>query len=146
MRAKPRGERVSRSGLGRLRRGGAFAAAGALILAAVAACGNGGGSTGGGSASANGFKPAAQTGGPLTVWVDSDRLQAAKLYQQQHPEVKMNIVTYDGDANGSNYLQTKVEPVQPHPRRVAGRRVLLAEQRGVLGRAGRASSRRSTRA
>ncbi|MGH6655317.1 MAG: ABC transporter substrate-binding protein [Actinocrinis sp.] len=109
MRAKPRAERASRSGLGRLRRGGAFAAAGALILAALAACGNGGGSTtGGGSGGADGFKPAAQSNGPLTVWVDSDRLQAAKLYQTQHPEVKMKIVTYDGDANGSNYLQTKV--------------------------------------
>ncbi len=108
MRAIPRAERASRPGLGRLRRGGAVAVAGALILAALAACGNGSGSTGGGSKGADGFKPAAQTNGPLTVWVDSDRLQAAQLYQKQHPELKMNIVTYDGDANGSNYLQTKV--------------------------------------
>ncbi len=52
--------------------------------------------------------PLPQTGGTLTVWVDSDRLAAAQLYQREHPSVKMKIVTYDGDANGSNYLQTKV--------------------------------------
>ena len=55
-----------------------------------------------------GFTEAPQTGGTLTVWVDSTRLAAAQLYQKEHPSVKMNIVTYDGDANGSNYLQTKV--------------------------------------
>lgn len=79
---------------------------GALVLAAASACGNGGGS-GGGSVS-DGFTQAAQTGGTLTVWVDSDRLPAAQLYQKENPSVKMDIVTYDGDANGSNYLQTKV--------------------------------------
>jgi multiple sugar transport system substrate-binding protein len=49
-----------------------------------------------------------QTGGQITVWVDSTRLAAAQQYQKQNPSVPMNIVTYDGDANGSNYLQTKV--------------------------------------
>ncbi len=84
-----------------------LAAAGTFALAAVTACGGSGtGSTGTGAQ--NGFTPAAQTGGTLTVWVDSTRLQAAQLYQKQHPDVKMNIVSYDGDANGSNYLQTKV--------------------------------------
>lgn len=79
---------------------------GALVLAAASACGNGGG--GGGGTVTDGFTQAAQTGGTLTVWVDSDRLPAAQLYQKEHPSVKMSIVTYDGDANGSNYLQTKV--------------------------------------
>ncbi|WP_086863370.1 ABC transporter substrate-binding protein, partial [Amycolatopsis lexingtonensis] len=74
------------------------------VLAAVTACGNGGTGTGAQSE----FQPAPQTGGPLTVWVDSTRLPAAQLYQKQHPAVQLNIVTYDGDANGSNYLQTKV--------------------------------------
>ncbi|MCO1580388.1 ABC transporter substrate-binding protein [Crossiella sp. SN42] len=64
----------------------------ALVLAATA-CGNGGGT-------------AAQQA--LTVWVDSTRLAAAQLYQKQNPSVPMDIVTYDGGANGSNYLQTKV--------------------------------------
>ncbi|WP_042391691.1 extracellular solute-binding protein [Streptacidiphilus carbonis] len=77
----------------------------ALTLGAATACGGGSGGTAGGTAS---FKPAAQGDGPITVWVDATRLAAAKLYQQQNPQVKMKIVTYDGDANGSNYLQTKV--------------------------------------
>ena len=46
---------------------------------------------------------------PITVWADSTRLPAVQLYQKEHPNVKMNIVTYDGDANGSTYLQTKVQ-------------------------------------
>ena len=80
-----------------------LALAAALVLAVVTACS--GGST---TANQNGFHPVAQTGGTLTVWVDSDRLAAAKLYQREHPSVPMKIVSYDGDANGSNYLQTKV--------------------------------------
>ena len=28
--------------------------------------------------------------------------------REAHPNVKLNIVTYDGDANGSSYLQTKM--------------------------------------
>ncbi|MFC5663819.1 ABC transporter substrate-binding protein [Kitasatospora misakiensis] len=85
------------------RRTGLAVVAGALVMAVVAACGSGG--TAG---SAGSFHPVEQTGGTLTVWVDSTRLAAAKLYQQQHPEVTMDIVTYDGDANGSGYLRTKV--------------------------------------
>ena len=52
---------------------------------------------------------AAQSSGPLTVWVDSTRVPAAQAYEKAHPSVKLNIVTYDGDANGSNTLQTKVD-------------------------------------
>ena len=66
----------------------------ALVLAVVTACG--GGDTG------------SSTDGTLTVWVDATRMAAAKLYQKTHPSVPMKIVSYDGDANGSNYLQTKV--------------------------------------
>lgn len=75
-----------------------------LVLTGVTACDAGGGSGG----SAKGFHPVKQTGGPLTVWVDSTRLPAATLYQRQHPEMKLEIVDYDGEANGSNYLRTKV--------------------------------------
>ncbi|CAM3576467.1 ABC transporter substrate-binding protein [Kibdelosporangium persicum] len=73
----------------------------ALLLSA---CGSGGGAV----STRNEFKPVEQTGGKVTVWVDSTRLAAAQLYQKQHPSVPMEIVTYDGNANGSNYLQTKV--------------------------------------
>lgn len=78
----------------------------ALVLGVVAGCGSGGGGTAGGGQ--NGFQPVQQTGGQITVWVDSTRMAAAQLYQKQNPSVSMNIVSYDGDANGSNYLQTKV--------------------------------------
>ncbi|WP_408996507.1 hypothetical protein [Streptomyces europaeiscabiei] len=66
---------------------------------------------GGGATATNskdGFNQVPQKSGALTAWVDSTWLAAAKLYQQ-HPDVKLDIVTYDGDANGSNYLQTKVQ-------------------------------------
>jgi ABC-type glycerol-3-phosphate transport system substrate-binding protein len=77
---------------------------GVVALSAVAACGGHGGT---GSTRGGGQK-VPQTEGPLTVWVDSTRLAAAKLYQKSHPAAKLNIVTYDGDADGSHYLQTKV--------------------------------------
>ncbi|MGW7427069.1 ABC transporter substrate-binding protein [Streptomyces sp. NPDC054813] len=72
----------------------------------VAGCGGGGGT---GTTAKDGFPQVPQTKGALTVWVDATRLDAAKLYEKLHPGVKLNIVTYDGDANGSNYLQTKVQ-------------------------------------
>ncbi|WP_043665176.1 ABC transporter substrate-binding protein [Streptomyces xylophagus] len=77
----------------------------AVVVTAATACG--GGSTG--TSSKDGFNQVPQKNGTLTVWADSTRLAAAKLYQKLHPDVKLNIVTYDGDANGSNYLQTKVQ-------------------------------------
>ncbi|MER7927188.1 MULTISPECIES: ABC transporter substrate-binding protein [unclassified Streptomyces] len=77
----------------------------ATLVATATACGGGTTATN----SKDGFNQVAQKSGALTVWVDSTRLAAAKLYQKLHPDVKLNIVTYDGDANGSNYLQTKVQ-------------------------------------
>ncbi|GAA4491420.1 extracellular solute-binding protein [Actinoallomurus oryzae] len=101
MTAKVRADGARRSGKARGR--AALALGGVIALAALTACGNGGT-----SGTPQSFKRARQTGGPVTVWVDSTRLAAAQTYQKRHPSVKMNIVTYDGDANGSNYLQTKV--------------------------------------
>jgi ABC-type glycerol-3-phosphate transport system substrate-binding protein len=96
----------------RLRRSSLRAAftvgAAALLAAAVSGCGHGSSSTGSSSGGKYGFKEAAQTSGPLTVWVDSSRVPAAQAYKKAHPSVKLDIVTYDGDANGSNTLQTKV--------------------------------------
>ncbi|WIY01044.1 extracellular solute-binding protein [Amycolatopsis mongoliensis] len=94
----------ARGSSGRRRRYAGLVVGVAAVLAAVTACGNGGS----GSGAQGGFQPVQQTGGKITVWVDSTRLPAAQLYQKQHPSVQMDIVTYDGDANGSNYLQTKV--------------------------------------
>ncbi len=82
----------------------------ALVAAALSACGGGGGSSGGSSGGTkDGFTQAAQSAGTLTVWVDSTRAPAAQAYQKAHPNVKMDIVTYDGDANGADTLQTKVD-------------------------------------
>lgn len=86
------------------RRSALLACCVATVVTATA-CGGGGIST----TSKDGFNQVPQKDGALTVWVDSTRLAAAKLYQKQHPNVKMNIVSYDGNANGSNYLQTKVQ-------------------------------------
>lgn len=45
----------------------------------------------------------------ITVWTDSTRLDAVKQYQAANPDIKMDVVTYDGGADGSTYLQTKVQ-------------------------------------
>jgi ABC-type glycerol-3-phosphate transport system substrate-binding protein len=62
------------------------------------------------SAGSTAFKPVKQdTSAAITVWTDSTRLPEVKQYKKLHPDVKMNIVTYDGGADGSTYLQTKVQ-------------------------------------
>ncbi|WP_033220487.1 ABC transporter substrate-binding protein [Kitasatospora phosalacinea] len=91
----------------RARRGAALLVGCTTALAlALTACSSGGA---GARTSKDGFAQVAQADGALTVWVDATRMAAAKQYQQLHPEVKLDIVSYDGDANGSNYLQTKVQ-------------------------------------
>ncbi|WP_328676106.1 ABC transporter substrate-binding protein [Streptomyces sp. NBC_00343] len=56
------------------------------------------------------FKPVAQkASSQITVWADSTRLPSVQAYQKSHPDVKMKIVTYDGGADGSTYLQSKVQ-------------------------------------
>jgi ABC-type glycerol-3-phosphate transport system substrate-binding protein len=74
----------------------------AAALAVVAGVGASGGQ-------AAGTRHVARAAAPqITVWVDSVRLPAAKLYVKTHPKVKVHIVTYDGDANGSGTLKTKI--------------------------------------
>ncbi|CCK26023.1 solute-binding lipoprotein [Streptomyces davaonensis JCM 4913] len=87
------------------RKHAAVSAGCAALVLTLAACS---GATGG-TTNKDGFAQVAQKDGELTVWVDATRMDAAKLYQKQHPDVKLKIVSYDGDANGSNYLQTKVQ-------------------------------------
>ncbi|MCX5599323.1 extracellular solute-binding protein [Streptomyces phaeochromogenes] len=56
------------------------------------------------------FSPTPQkAGSEITVWADATRVPGVKAYQKAHPDVKMKIVTYSGDANGANDLQTKVQ-------------------------------------
>ncbi|MGW4980840.1 ABC transporter substrate-binding protein [Streptomyces mirabilis] len=62
------------------------------------------------SSGTSAFKPVTQKeGSQITVWADSTRLPSVQAYQKSHPDVKMKIVTYDGGADGSTYLQSKVQ-------------------------------------
>jgi multiple sugar transport system substrate-binding protein len=44
---------------------------------------------------------------PLVVWVDATRVPFVKAYEKAFPNVKIDLVTYDGDANGDGTMQTK---------------------------------------
>jgi ABC-type glycerol-3-phosphate transport system substrate-binding protein len=89
----------------------AFALGTALTAAALVISGCASTGTTGSSASAPSvFKQATQNDtAAITVWTDSTRLADVQKYQKENPGVKMNIVTYDGSADGSTYLQTKVQ-------------------------------------
>ncbi|RZU16243.1 carbohydrate ABC transporter substrate-binding protein (CUT1 family) [Kribbella rubisoli] len=80
--------------------------AAATAFLALAGCG-GGNTTASGS---NGFPEAKQdTSSTITVWVDADRQAAAKAFQQANPDTKIQVVSYDGSANGSNSFRTKMQ-------------------------------------
>ena len=68
-----------------------------MALALVSACGGSSGDEGDSDDNA------------LVVWVDAARLPAAEAYQKAHKDVKMDIVTYDGDGNGATTMQTKIQ-------------------------------------
>ncbi|MEU9444512.1 extracellular solute-binding protein [Streptomyces sp. NPDC048304] len=87
------------------------AAALSLATAAVlAGCASADTTTQSSSSAQPAFKPVTQQdGSQITVWADSTRLPSVQAYQKSHPNVKMKIVTYDGGADGSTYLQTKVQ-------------------------------------
>ncbi|MCU1551975.1 MAG: putative transporter substrate-binding protein [Glaciihabitans sp.] len=77
------------------------------VVVALAGCASATQSTSTGAAD---FKKATQNDkATITVWADSTRLPAVQAYQKSHPNAKLNIVTYDGSADGSTYLQTKVQ-------------------------------------
>jgi ABC-type glycerol-3-phosphate transport system substrate-binding protein len=44
----------------------------------------------------------------ITVWVDSTRVPQVKAYEKAHPTVKISMVIYNGNANGSGVLQSKI--------------------------------------
>ncbi len=44
----------------------------------------------------------------ITVWVDSTRVPQVKAYEKAHPTVKISMVIYNGNANGSGALQSKI--------------------------------------
>jgi multiple sugar transport system substrate-binding protein len=77
-----------------------------MSVAALAACSSSGGAA---STGKYGFPEASQSSGAaITVWVDADRVPAAKAFQKANPNVPIKIVTYDGSANGSNSFKTKI--------------------------------------
>ena len=89
----------------------AIAVAGVVV--AVAGCASANdtpAASSGSSGSSAGFTEAKQVANsPITVWTDSTRLPDVQKYAKENPGVKMNIVTFDGSADGSTYLQTKVQ-------------------------------------
>jgi ABC-type glycerol-3-phosphate transport system substrate-binding protein len=89
----------------------AIALAGAVIaLAGCASANDTPASSSSGSGSSAGFNEVKQVANsPITVWTDSTRLPDVQKYAKENPGVKMNIVTFDGSADGSTYLQTKVQ-------------------------------------
>ncbi len=88
-------------------RAGALSGAGAMVLA-LALTGCSSSTTTSGSASA---APAitADTGKPITVWVDSDRAAASDAYKAAFPNDPVTVETYDGGANGSGTFRTKIQ-------------------------------------
>lgn len=116
-----------RSARGRLLRMAAPAVACGLLVVSLASCSSsssgttssaaGSSSAAGGTGAASGsstgggygFTAAAQSSSaPITVWVDSDRVAAANAFKKANPAVPINVVTYDGSANGSNSFKTKI--------------------------------------
>jgi ABC-type glycerol-3-phosphate transport system substrate-binding protein len=92
----------------------AFAAAAALLAGCSSASSTpqaaaSAAASGSAAGSASFASVAQKAGSQITVWADSTRLPAVQAYQKANPTVKMNIVTYDGSADGSTYLQTKVQ-------------------------------------
>jgi ABC-type glycerol-3-phosphate transport system substrate-binding protein len=61
------------------------------------------------AATATGGASSKSASGSITVWVDAVRLPVTKLYAKTHPNVKLKIVTYDGDGNGATTMQTKIQ-------------------------------------
>jgi multiple sugar transport system substrate-binding protein len=97
MKSRPHGSR-------RRSRAIQLVAAATVALFALAGCASTTTSTSSGA-----FKEVTQDSkAAITVWVDSTRLPAAQLFKKDNPQDKVNIVTYDGGANGSNSFQTKI--------------------------------------
>jgi multiple sugar transport system substrate-binding protein len=78
----------------------------ATAVLALAGCGSGASAEKG----SYGFPQAEQdSSSTITVWVDADRQAAAKAFQKANPDTKVEVVAYDGAANGSNSFRTKMQ-------------------------------------
>ncbi|MCU1495688.1 MAG: araN 6 [Acidimicrobiaceae bacterium] len=91
----------------RLRSRVALGATGGILSACVASVALGGTSVPAGASTAR-APHASSSVQTVTVWTDSTRLPGFKAFQLSHPKIKLNIVTYSGDANGASDLQTKI--------------------------------------
>ncbi len=84
---------------------GLTAAAASLALIVAGCSGGGGGETN----SDYGFPAPEQIAdSPITIWVDADRAAIAEAFKEDHPEIEVNIETYDGNAGGSDSFHTKI--------------------------------------
>lgn len=45
---------------------------------------------------------------PIVLWVDAPRLPMVKAWEKANPTVKLDVVTFDGGANGSGSIESKV--------------------------------------
>lgn len=91
--------------LSRFARSAAIATS-AFALVALTACS---GPANGGDTSELGFAAAEQDAdSAITVWVDASREPAIDAFTKANPDVKVNVETYDGNANGSASLQTRI--------------------------------------
>jgi multiple sugar transport system substrate-binding protein len=80
-----------------------MAASFALI---AAGCAGGGGPT---TDSPYGFNAPEQIkNSPITIWTDADRAAIAEAFKADHPELEVNVETYDGNSGGSDSFHTKV--------------------------------------
>lgn len=81
-----------------------LAAAGLLALSACS-----GAAAGGGDTSEYGFQAAEQVAdSPITVWVDAAREPAVTAFEKAHPDIDIELETYDGNAGGSGSFQSKI--------------------------------------
>jgi multiple sugar transport system substrate-binding protein len=84
---------------------GLTAAAASIAMLAVGCSGGGGG----GTDSSYGFPAPEQIAdSPITIWVDADRTAIVEAFQEDHPDIEVNLETYDGNAGGSDSFHTKV--------------------------------------
>lgn len=76
----------------------------AAAVAALGLAGCAGGTSIGFGSSAEGSRHAG-----VVAWTNATRLPGFQLYAREHPGAKISIQSYNGDTNGSNYLQTELE-------------------------------------
>ncbi|MFI5908414.1 ABC transporter substrate-binding protein [Dactylosporangium sp. NPDC051541] len=97
--------RIRQGHPGRLR-GAAIGGAAFAIALVLTGCGKSDDT----SAGSYGFPQVAQDDkAGITVWVDADRAAAVDAFKKANPDIKVESVTYDGSANGSNSFRTKMQ-------------------------------------